>query len=81
MVESFNGKINLKEADEDESSLLVEIMNFERKQNRKMQRTNKRKNIFLTNCMHFLNRERVLDAFEREIFPTKVAGTGFSDKV
>ena len=29
--EIYNGKITLKEADEDQSSLLVEIMNFKKK--------------------------------------------------
>ena len=29
----------------------------------------------------FEGRERVLDAFESKIFPIKIPGTGFSDKV
>ena len=29
----------------------------------------------------FESRERVLDAFESKIFPIKIEGTGFSDKV
>ena len=54
----YNGKAALKEADEDQSSLLVEITDFKKKQDRKTQRKSKRKNIFLKSYMHFLRVEK-----------------------
>ena len=57
----YNGKINLKEAGDDQSNLLVEIINFLReKQNRMIERKNKKKNIFLKTCMHILRIEKEL---------------------
>ena len=54
----FNGRITLKEANEDQSSLLVQIMNFKKKINHKIQRENKREKIFLKAYMHFLMAEK-----------------------
>ena len=51
----YNDKIRLKEADEDQSSLLVEIMDFKKKtlKNCKLQRKNKRKKMFFEAYMYF----------------------------
>ena len=72
----YNCTITLKEADKDQSSLLVEIMNFKSK----LKNQNPEKKDILKN-LHALfdGRERILDAFERGIFPIKIEGTGFSD--
>ena len=50
----FKSKTNLKEADEDQSSLLVKFMDFKKKQNLKIQRKNKQKKIFLVTHLLFL---------------------------
>ena len=73
----YNGKIT-EEADEDQSDLLVEILNFKKKQNQKFQRKTKKK---ICRYNLFEGRERVLNAFDIKIFPIKIEGTGFSDKV
>ena len=41
------------------------------------------KKYILKNLLYalFEGRERVLDAFETKIFPIKIEGTGFSDKI
>ena len=54
-------------------------MTFTETQNHKLQRKNKRKKIFLYAL--FESRERVFDAFNSKIFPIKIEGTGFSNKV
>ena len=50
----YNGKITLKEADEDQSSLLVEIMNLKSKIKPQNPRKSKGKKIFLITYMKFL---------------------------
>ena len=50
----YNGKITLKEGDKDQSSLLVEIMDFKKKTKPKLLRKNNRKKMFSTTYMHFL---------------------------
>ena len=80
--EIYNGNIALKEVDEDQSSLLVKIIIFKKKtkpQNPKKKQENKDtlKNLYPL----FEGRERVLNAFDSKIFPIKIEGTGFSDKV
>ena len=52
----YNSKIALKEADQ--SSLLVEIMDFQKKQDSEIQRKNKKRNIFLKTSMHSLRVEK-----------------------
>ena len=55
----YNGKITLKEADEDQSNLLVEIMNFRKKnQDHRIQGNNKRRKLFLKTCMQFLRLQK-----------------------
>ena len=66
----YNGKITLKEADEDQSSLLVEIMNFKkitRSQNpeKKQEKKDALKNLYAL----FASSDIVLHAFESKIFP------------
>ena len=80
--EIYNGNIALKEVDEDQSSLLVKIIIFKKKtkpQNPKKKQENKDtlKNLYAL----FEGRGRVLNAFDSKIFPIKIEGTGFSDKV
>ena len=78
--ELYNGKITLKEADENQSSLLVEIINFKKKTKpQNPEKKQEKKDILKSLYNLFEGRERVLDAFE--IFPIKAACTGFSDKV
>ena len=78
----YNGKITLKETDEDQSNLLVEIMNFKKKAKPQNTEKKKEKKDILKNLYSFFEgRKRVLDAFESKIFPIKIEGTGFSDKV
>ena len=50
----FKNKTNLKEADEDQSSLLVKFMDFKKKQNLKIQKKNKQLKIFLATHLPFL---------------------------
>ena len=50
----FKNKTNLKEADEDQSSLLVKFMDFKKKQNLKIQKKNKQLKIFLATHLSFL---------------------------
>ena len=76
----YNGEITLKEADEDERDLSVEILNFKDKTKpqdpeKKQKKTNVLKNLYTL----LAGRERVLDAFESKIFPIKNKGTGFSN--
>ena len=76
----YNGKINLKETKEDQSNLLVEISNFRKQVKPKSLEKKRQKEDDLETLYNLLEgRERVLDAFERKIFPTKIEGTGFSD--
>ena len=54
----YNGKIPLKEAGEDQSNLLVEIMNFENKTKPQDQKKKQEKKMLLKTCMHFLMVEK-----------------------
>ena len=59
----YNDKITLKEADKDQSSLLVEIMNFKKKTKLKNPEKKLEKKDVLKNLYEiFAGRERVLDA-------------------
>ena len=76
-----NGIVTLKEANKDQSDLLVENMNFKKKikpQNpeKKQKKGDVPKNLFALSD----DRQRVLDAFGSKIFPIKIERTGFSDK-
>ena len=82
MIKTFiTAKITLKEADENQSRLLVQIMDFKnetRPQN--PDKKQEKKDILKNLNAPFEGRERVLDAFESKIFPIKIEGTGFPDK-
>ena len=53
-------EINLKEADDDQSKLLVEIMNFKKKNTitKLRSRETKKEKMFLKTCMHLLRVEK-----------------------
>ena len=76
----YNGTIILKEADEDQSSLLFEFTNLKKKIKRQNpEKKQKKKDILKNLYALFDSRERVLDAFESKIFPVKIEGAGFSN--
>ena len=80
--DTYNSKITLKEADEDQSSLLDEIMNFTKKTKPQNPEKKQEKKDILKNLYElFEGRERVLDGFESKILPIKIEGTGCSDKI
>ena len=60
----YNDKITLKEADNDQSNLLVEIMALKKTQNHRVKKNDRRKKEVLKNLYAlFEGREKVLDAF------------------
>ena len=72
----YNDEITLKEAGEDQASLLNEIMNFRDKTKPKDEEKKKKKKDVLTNLYKFFEgREKVLNAFDSKIFPIKTKGT------
>ena len=83
MIETFiTAKITLKEADENQSRLLVQIMDFNNKTRpQNPDKKQEKKDILKNLNAPFEGRERILDAFESKIFPIKIEGTGFPDKV
>ena len=56
--DTYNGKITLKEAGEDQSNLLVEIMSFKNKTKPQDPKKKQEKKILLKRCMHFLMVEK-----------------------
>ena len=75
-----NGKITTEEADEDQSDLLVEILSFKKKAKSKSPKKKQQKDDVLKNLYNlFEGRERVLNAFDSELFPIKTKFIGFSD--
>ena len=77
----FKSKTNLKEADEDQSSLLVKFMDFKKKQNLEIQRKNKQKKIFLVTHLPFLKIPKEFLMLWEQNISNKNWSTGFSDKV
>ena len=74
--------ITLKEADEDQSSLLNEIMDFRKKtRSRNPEKKQEKKDILKNLYALFEGRKRVLGTFESKIFPIKIEGTGFSNRI
>ena len=57
-IRTFGREITFKKADEDQASLLVEIMNFKKKNPHKIKRKNRNKNMFLKTCITFLRAEK-----------------------
>ena len=77
-----NGTFTRKEADNDQSDLLVEILNFRKQVKPKNTEKKQQKEDILKNLYNlFEGRERVLNAFVSKIFPIKIEGTGFSGEV
>ena len=77
----YNDKITLKEANEDQHSLLAENLNF-RIEIKTKKPVNKRKNEDTLKSLYalFEGSKRFLDAFESGIFPiNEIEGTDFSD--
>ena len=61
----YSGKITLKETDEDQASLLVEIMNFKKKTKPQDPEKKQEKEDVLKNLYNFFEgREKVLNAFD-----------------
>ena len=73
----YEGKITLEKANEYQTDLLAEIINFKKKQNQEVKKNKQEKEIVLQNLYNFFEgRERVLDAFGSKIFSTKSKGAG-----
>ena len=67
-------------ADNDQSNLLVEIINFKKQVKPKNPEKRQRKKDILKNLNNFFDdRERVLDAFESKVFPINTKGSGYLD--
>ena len=78
----YNGAITKREADNDQSDLLVKILSFRKQVKPKNLEKKQQKEDVLKKLYHlFEDRERVLNSFDRKIFPIKIDSTGFSDKV
>ena len=74
----YSGKITLKDADEDQASLLVEIMNFKKKAKPQDPEKKEEKKDVLENLYNFFERrEKVLNAFDSRIFSIKTKGSGY----
>ena len=72
----YEGKITLKEADEDHSELINDINEFNEK-TRPKTKDKKEKRIVMKNLHNFFSaREIVLNEFKSKIFLTKSIGTG-----
>ena len=68
----YEGKITLEEANEDQSSLLNEILNFKNKARPQNEKKKQEKEIFLKNLRNFFDgREKVLNTFASKIFLIK----------
>ena len=73
----YEGKITIEGADEYQTNLSVEIMNFRKNTKPRSQEKKQEKEILLENLYKFWKgREKVLDAFESKIFLTKPKGAG-----
>ena len=74
----YNFEITLKETDEDQASLLNEIINFrEKTKPRDEEKKKEKKNVLANLHKFFEGREKVLNAFDSKIFPIKTKGTGY----
>ena len=73
----YEGKITIEEANEYQTDLLAEIMNFRKNTKPRSQEKKQEKEIVLKNLYNFFEgREKVLDAFESKIFSIKSKGSG-----
>ena len=74
----YNGEITLNEANEDQTSLLAEIINFKNKTKPRGTKKKTEKKRCASNLYNFFEgREKVLNAFSSKIFPIKTRGTGY----
>ena len=74
----YNSEITLKEAEEDQTSLLAKIINFKNKTKPRDRKKKQQKKDVLENLYNFFDgREKVLNAFDSKIFPIKIRGTGY----
>ena len=74
----YNGEITLTEAEEDQTSLLAEVINFKNKTKPRDRKKKQQKKDVLENLHNFFDgREKVLNAFDSKIFPVKTRGTGY----
>ena len=72
----YKGEFTLKEANKDQSSLLVEIINFKNKTKpQELEKKQKKKDALKNLYALFNGRERALAAFENKIFSIKNEGT------
>ena len=73
----YEGKIMIKKANEYQTDLLAEIINFKKYMKPRSQEKKTRKNIVLNHLYNFFeSREKILDAFESKIFSIKPKGAG-----
>ena len=73
----YEGKTTRKEADEYQTDLLAEIMDFRKNTKPRSQEKKQEKEIVLKNLHNcFEGREKILEAFESKIFLTKSKGAG-----
>ena len=73
----YEGKITIKKADEYQTNLLTEILNFRKNTKPRSQEKKQEKEIVLKNLYNFFEgREKILDAFESKIFSIKSKGAG-----
>ena len=74
----YNGEITINEANDDQTSLLAEIINFKNKTKPRDKIKKQQKKDVLENLYNlFEGREEVLNAFDSKIFPIKTKGTGY----
>ena len=73
----YYGKITLKEADEGQNSLLVEIIILKKKTPQSPQKKQKEKDMLTNLHALFECRERNLNAFDSKTFPIKIEVAGF----
>ena len=73
----YEGKITIKEANEYQTDVLAEIMNYRKYTKPRSQEKKQEKEIVLENLYNFFEgREKVIDAFESKIFSMKPKGAG-----
>ena len=73
----YEVKITLEKANEHQTNLLAEIMNFKKNKKPRSQEKKQEKEIVLQNLYNFFEgREKILDAFDSKIFSIKSNSTG-----
>ena len=73
----YEGKITIKEGDEDQTDLLVAIMNFKKnKKPRSQEKKQEKENVLKNFYKLWEGREKVLDVFKSKLFSIKCKGLG-----